>query len=448
MKKQVLALVSLLLLSFGAQAQAPAAAPAAPAMPPPAAGQGLVIDITDGTVSAQPIAIVPFQAPIAGLPTDVAQVISDDLYRSGLFKPLARDSMPQKPTDMANVNYSAWKGVNVDYVALGTLRPNERGQLVARFWLVDTANQKPLLGFDMPAADASQLRRVGHKIADLIYEKITGKPGFFSTSIAYVGATGYGYQRRYELVYADCDGQNPRTIATSREPLMSPAWSPNGKQLAYVGYERGRSAIYIQSVETGQVRKLLSEKGINGSPSWSPDGSKIALTLSYESNPDIYIVDSATGGNRRRLTDHYGIDTEASWAPDGQSLVFTSDRGGSPQIYKISVNGGEPERLTFEGRQNLKASYSPDGRQLVMVNANGGAYRVALYDVATKQLTALTQGNLDESPQFAPNGTVVIYATQTGSGAELATVALDGNTRVRLRKAGDVREPAWGPITK
>lgn len=404
----------------------------------------LEISISGGTESAQPIAIVPFKAE-EGINADMAKVIENDLYRSGLFKPLSREAMPQKPFDLAGINYPIWRSVNTDNVVIGNIRQNGKGGLIARFWLLDTLRQQPLLGYDMPAADPTQWRYVAHQIADLIYEKLTGTPGFFNTRIAYVGATGYGYQRRYELVVSDADGENPRTIATSREPLMSPAWSPDRKKLAYVGYEKGRSAVYIQSIETGQVRKLLSEKGINGSPSWSPDGTQIALTLSFESNPDIFVVDAETGGSRRRLTNHYGIDTEASWSPDGKYLVFTSDRGGSPQIYRVSVNGGEPERLTFEGRQNLRASYSPDGRKLVMVQADAGSYRVVLFDLETKQVRALTDGKLDESPQFAPGGAVVIYATQTGRGAELATISIDGGVRSRLRQAGDVREPAWSP---
>lgn len=407
----------------------------------------LIIDITGGTESAQPIAIVPFKTA-DGINFDISKIIENDLYRSGLFKPLGRELMPQKPSDMTEVNFPSWRGVGTDNVVIGSLRQNEKGEVIARFWLLDAVSQKPLLGYDMPAVPGVRMRQLAHQIADLIYEKLTGTPGFFNTRIAYIGAAGYGYQRRYELVVADADGESPRTIATSREPLMSPAWSPNGKQLAYVGYERGRSAVYIQSVDTGQVRKLLSEKGINGSPSWSPDGKQIAMTLSFENNPDIYIVDSETGGSRRRLTNHYGIDTEASWSPDGQHLLFTSDRGGSPQVYKISINGGEPERLTFEGRQNLRASYSPDGKNIVMVRAEGGRYRVAMMNAETKDTRNLTDGSLDESPQFAPNGAVVIYATQTGKGAELATISIDGRVRSRLRQAGDVREPAWSPLNR
>ena len=406
----------------------------------------LEITITGGDESAQPIAVVPFRG-LESVSLDVAKVVENDLARTGLFKPLARESMLEKPFDISQVNYANWRAVNADSVVLGQLATGAGGTIGARFFLVDSVRQQQLLGYDMPPVQPGQVRYLAHQIADLIFEKLTGIRGAFNTRIAYIAATGLGYARRYELVVADADGENPRPVATSREPLMSPAWSPDRKQLAYVGYERGRSAIYVQNLETGQVKKLVSEKGINGSPAWSPDGRSLAITLSFESNPDIYVVDVASG-NRRRITDHYGIDTEAAWSPDGQELVFTSDRGGTPQIYRVPVAGGTPERLTFQGVQNLRASYSPDGKKLCLVNSDAGRYRIALLDLATHDINTITDGGLDESPQFAPNGAVIIYATQGGGTAELATVSLDGRVRTRLRQAGDVREPAWSPFTR
>ena len=299
----------------------------------------------------------------------------------------------------------------------------------------------------MPAVAPDQLRYVAHQIADLIFERITGIPGVFNTKVAYVTAAGIGPSRSYELVIADADGYAPRTIARSKETLMSPSWSPDRKKLAYVGYERSRSGIYIHDIASGSVKRVISEKGINGSPAWSPDGTKLAVTLSFETNPDIYIVDISSG-KRTRLTDHYGIDTEASFSPDGQSIVFTSDRGGQPQIYKMSVNGGEAQRLTFQGRQNLDASYSPDGKFLTLVNLDGGQYRIGLLDLASGNLRLVSDGGLDESPSFAPNGAVIIYATQSRGGAMLATVTTDGRVRQTLRQPGDVREPSWSPLSK
>jgi TolB protein len=405
----------------------------------------LEITVSGGVESAQPVAVVPFASPDT-VDFDIAEIIEANLARTGLFEAFPRADMLERPTDIGDFNSANWRAVGIDNVVIGRLQLDpDSGNVGARFWLVDALRNEQLLGFDMPAVPPNQLRYLAHQISDLIFEALTGIPGAFNTRIAYVTATGLGYQRNFELVIADADGYNPRTVATSREPLMSPSWSPDRSRLAYVGYERGRSAIYVHELRTGNVTKLVSEKGINGSPSWSPDGSKLAVTLSFETNPDIYVVDIATG-NRTRLTDHFGIDTEAAWSPDGQHIVFTSDRGGQPQIYRMPATGGPAERLTFQGRQNLKASYSPDGNTLAMVNLDEGRYRVATMDLATQRVTILTDGRLDESPGFAPNGAVIIYATQLGNSAELATVSLDGRVRTRLRQSGDVREPAWSPM--
>lgn len=410
-----------------------------------AARAELQITITEGATGAQPIAVVPF-AGNEGLQTDVARVIEADLVRSGLFYSLPRGDMLEQPTDPTQVDFRNWRAVNMDNVVIGAVhRDLATDQVTVRFYLLDVYRGEQLLAFDMPAVQPEQLRYVAHQIADLIYEKLTGIPGVFNTKIAYVAATGFGRNRRYELVVADADGEFPRTVATSRDPLLSPAWSPDRKRLAYVGYDRGSQAIFLHELATGQVRKISAERGINGSPAWSPDGTKLAVTLSFGVNPDIYVIDVATG-TRRRLTEHYAIDTEPSWSPDGNELVFTSDRGGNPQIYRIPAAGGDAERLTFEGRQNLRASYSPDGKQLVLVNFDGGVYRIALLDLETRRLTPISDGNLDEGPDFAPNGAVVIYARQTAGGAELATVTVDGRVRQRLTQAGDVREPAWSPL--
>lgn len=413
----------------------------------PAAQASLEITVVGGGQQAQPVAIVPMAGTVAG-GLDISRVIESDLARTGLFNPLARTDMLEMPSDIAQLNHANWRAVNVDAVVLGQLRPEPGGTRVGlRFWLVDTIRNQQLLGYDMPPVPVAQLRYLAHQVADLVFERLTGIPGAFSTRIAYISATGPVDNRRYQLVVADSDGENPQIIAVSSEPLMSPAWSPDRRQLAYVGYERGRSAVYVHTLESGQARKLVSERGINGSPAWSPDGRQIALTLSFESNPDIYIVDVASG-SRRRLTEHYGIDTEAAWSPDGRELIFTSDRGGQPQIYRIPAQGGTPERITFEGRQNLRASYSPDGRKLVLMNLDEGRYRIGVLDLETRYLNLITDGPLDESPCFAPNGAVVMYATQSGNSAELATISLDGRVRTRLRHSGDVREPAWSPLSR
>jgi TolB protein len=299
----------------------------------------------------------------------------------------------------------------------------------------------------VPIPDPRRGRAIAHFIADKIYEKLTGLPGNFSSQIAYVAATGPVKSRLFQIVIADADGANPTTVATSREPLMSPSWSPDRRQLSYVGFERGRSAVYIHTLATGDLRKLISERGINGAPAWAPDGRKIAVTMSFESNPDIYVIDLATGA-RKRLTEHYAIDTEPTWSPDAREIAFTSDRGGQPQIYTVSTAGGEARRMTFEGRQNLRPRYAPDGKSLALVNYDGVSYRIGLLNLSTRELRLISDGPLDESPSFAPNGAVVIYASQGRQGAELATVTVDGRIRQRLSQPGDVREPAWAPAIR
>jgi len=405
----------------------------------------LEIEVDGGEVGAKPIAIVPFATP-GDIAFDVAQIVEADLVRSGLFRTIPRTDMLEKPTEPAKIDYRNWRAVGMENLVVGSLSRTARGVAV-RFFLMDATRGAQLLGFDMPAVGPDQLRVVSHQIADLIYEKLTGTKGYFNTQIAYVTASGFGPGRRFELIVADADGFNPRTIATSREPLMSPAWSPDGKKLAYVGYERGRSSIYVHTLASGDLKKVVSEKGINGAPAWFPDGSRLVVTLSFETNPDLYLVD-LNGGARKRLTDHYGIDTEATVSPDGLQIAFTSDRGGSPQVYIMSINGGEPRRVTFQGRQNLRPRFAPDGKSLLVVNADGGRYTIATVDLQSGSLRSLTDGPLDESPSFAPNGSVVIYATAGRGNAELATVTTDGRVRQRLRQPGEVREPAWGPSNR
>ncbi len=402
----------------------------------------LIIDVDGGNIGAKPIAIVPFATP-ADVSFDVAQIIEADLVRSGLFRSIPRKDMLEKPIEPTTIDYRNWRAVGMENLVVGSLIRSGKGVAV-RFYLMDATRGVQLLGYDMPAVGPEQLRVVSHQVADLIYEKLTGTKGYFNTQIAYVTASGYGPGRRFELVVADADGYNPRTIATSREPLMSPAWSPDGKKLAYVGYERGRSSIYVHTLASGDLKKVVSEKGINGAPAWTPDGGKLVVTLSFEINPDIYLI-NISSGVRTRLTDHYGIDTEAAVSPDGLEVAFTSDRGGSPQIYVVSINGGEPRRVTFQGRQNLRPRYSPDGKSLLVVNADGGRYTIAVVDLKSGALRTLTDGPQDESPSFAPNGSVVIYATTNHGSPELATVTTDGRVRQRMRQPGEVREPAWGP---
>jgi len=401
----------------------------------------LDIRVTQSQISTQPIAVVPFAGP-ADVPVDIAQVVDADLARSGLFRTLNRADMLEKPSGPGQVDYRNWRTVGMDDLVIGQVRPDNAG-FGTRFYLLDVYRGEQLLAYDIPAAPANALRYVGHQIADLIYQKLTGTPGYFNTQIAYISVTGPVYGQRWQLIVADSDGENPHIIATAKEPLMSPSWSPDRKRLAYVGYEHSRSAIYLHTLATGELRKFVFERGINGAPAWSPDGRYLAVTLSFETNPDIFVVDVGTGA-RRRLTDSSAIDTEATWSPDGQWLAFTSDRGGSPQIYRIGVNGGEPQRLTFQGKQNMRPVFSPDGKKLALVNNDGSALRIGLFDLQSGEMRLITDGPLDESPSFAPNGAVVMYAGLGNNGTELRTVSVDGRIRQSLRQVGsEVQEPAW-----
>jgi TolB protein len=406
----------------------------------------LQITVTGGDQAAQPIAVVPFARP-ADVTVELAEIIAADLARSGLFDPIPVADMLEKPTEAGQVNYRNWRAVAVDNVVVGSMRRGSGGELSVRFQLLDVLRAQQLAGYDVPVPDPRRLRPVAHQIADLIYEKLTGVPGYFNSQIAYVAATGTAKSRVFQVVVADADGNGPVTVATSREPLMSPSWSPDRRQLAYVGFERGRSAIYIHTLATGELRKFVAERGINGAPAWSPDGRQLALTLSYERNPDIYVMDVASGA-KRQITQHFAIDTEPTWSPDGRQIAFTSDRGGQPQIYLAPSSGGDAKRVTFEGKQNLRPRFAPDGKSLALVNVDETGYRIGLLELATRTLRILSAGPLDESPSFAPNGAVVIYAAQGRQGAELATVTVDGRIRQRLSQPGDVREPAWSPLIR
>lgn len=408
----------------------------------------LRIEITQGVSSAQPIAIVPFSTTqvAGGLAIDIAQIVSDDLARSGRFKPLPRTDMLNKPTSAEHVNFRNWRSLGQDNLAIGRVSSAANGMVTVQFQLFDVYKGEQLTGFSI-SANRSDLRGVAHRISDLIYEKLTGQKGAFSTRMAYVTSKlGINGQLEYKIQVADADGFGAKTIVTSSEPLMSPAWSPNGDKISYVSYEGRRSSIYTQTLRTGQREKLRSFKGINGAPSWSPDGTQLALTLSKDGSADIYVYNVITR-SFRRLTRSYAIDTEPDWSPDGRQIIFTSDRGGKPQIYKISANGGQAARLTFEGSYNARASYSPDGKYIAMVHRVNGQYRIATLDLKTGFINILTDGKLDESPSYAPNGSMILYSTNDGLKSILAAVSSDGKVRQKLRlQGGEVREPAWSPF--
>jgi len=408
----------------------------------------LTIEITEGVEGALPIAVVPFGVQGGAPSEDVAEIVDADLHRSGRFKTLPRVDMLARPARGDQVEFRDWQALGVDYLVVGEVQASGGGNYAIRFQLFDVYRGEQLTGYNMTASDGN-LRRTAHHIADLIYEKLMGVPGAFATQIAYITSIDQpGDKPRIELRIADADGHNPQTIVSSNEPLMSPAWSPDGRKLAYVSFEGGQSAIYIQEVYTGQRQKLTSYKGINSAPAWSPDGRKLAMALSKNGNLDIYVLDLATR-DLRPITRHYAIDTEPAWSPDGRYIVFTSDRGGKPQIYRAPSFGGNAERLTFQNPYNASASYSPDGKSLTLVTLDSGNYRIAVQDLSSGVMQVLSRGNLDESPSFAPNGSMIIYATKTARRGVLAAVSVDGRVHQRIAlDGGDIREPAWSPFSK
>ena len=403
----------------------------------------LTIEITKGTDSAVPIAIVPFSSSVT-LPEDLVEIIKSDLSRSGYFKVLEEQKMLARPAQARNVKFRNWQALGQDYLVIGQVR-DERGRFKINFQLFDVYKGEQLMGYHMTVA-ARELRRSAHHISNIIYEKLTGLKGVFNSRISYITSSkGQAGRKTYKLEVSDADGFNPKTIASSREPLMSPAWSPDGKKIAYVSFEKKSSAIFVQNLATGKRTRVANFRGINGAPAWSPDGGKLALTLSKDGSPDIYVLTLANH-SLRKLTKSYGIDTEPSWSPDGQSIVFTSDRGGKPQLYLIPSSGGRAKRLTFDGDYNARGSFSRDGNHLIMVHANSGDYRIAVMDMTTRSIDVLTQGKLDESPSFAPNGSMILYSAKFGNTNALAAVSADGSMHQRLAfSRGEVREPAWSP---
>jgi TolB protein len=409
----------------------------------------LTIEITQGMEGAIPIAVVPFggDGPGGTSPENIAAIISSDLSRSGRFAPLPDRDLVSRPTDISQVQYQTWRMLNVDDMVIGKVSAAGADQYTVQFQLLDVFRARQLIGYSFPAR-RSDLRRVAHHISDLIYEQLTGEKGAFNTQIAYITTTGTGAGKSYTLQVADSDGYNPQTILRSNQPIMSPAWSADGKEVAYVSFEHKKAEVYLQNVATGSRRMVAAFPGINGAPAWDPDGQHLALTLSRDGNPEIYVMDLNTKA-LRRLTHSPAIDTEPVWAPDGKSIVFTSDRGGSPQLYRVPAAGGQPQRLTFDGNYNAGADFSPDGRKLAMVHREGGAYRIAVLDLDSGQLRVLTNGTLDESPSFSPNGSMIIYATEAGNRDVLAAVSADGRFRQQLSlQAGNVREPVWSPFQR
>jgi TolB protein len=402
----------------------------------------LTIEIIGGGGTTVPIAIVPF-AGEANYPYPLTGIVGADLARSGLFKLIDPAGVNPRPARADDVRFGEWTARGADAVVVGSVTPQADGRVEVRFFLLDAVKQTQLAGFSYVVAP-SQFRPTAHKIADIIYEKLTGDAGVFSTRIAYIAKQG----SRYELLVADSDGYNPQVIVTSNEPLLSPVWSPEGTRIAYVSLENKKPIIYVQSLATGQRQVLANFRGSNSAPAWAPDGSRLAVTLSRDGGSQLYLI-NADGSGVQRLMSSAAIDTEANFAPDGKSILFTSDRGGSPQIYRLTLGGGAVERMTFEGSYNVSPRHLPDGKGFVFVRRDGGRFNVAIEDFATRQVQVLTQGTIDESPSVAPNGKLILYASANGGRGILAAVSSDGRVKQRLTAAAsDVREPAWGPLPK
>jgi TolB protein len=408
----------------------------------------LDIVITEG-IKRRPIAVVPFGwEGTGGMPLDVAQVIGDDLTRSGRFAPIPEDDMLQKPTSGVEMDFDDWSILGVEAVVIGRITQTGENAYSVEFRLFDVFGRDQLVGYRMPASRGT-MRRAAHRAADMIYEKLTGIKGVFDTKVAYVTAEQRSGDRLYSLMVSDQDGENEHKIMESNDPIMSPAWSPDSRRLAYVSFEGNRSSIFIQTLRSGNRIQVSSRPGINGAPAFSPDGRKLVLTLGgLDGNLDIHVLD-VNSRQTQRLTTHRSIDTEGSWSPDGRYIYFTSDRSGGPQIYRVSATGGTPERVTFEGSYNARPRLSPDGEKLAMVHLDRGNYRIAVMDVKRKDLLVLSAGNQDESPSFAPNSDTLIYATRPGRNGVLESVTADGLIRQRLASGqGDVREPVWSPFQR
>jgi TolB protein len=377
----------------------------------------------------------------SGQPQSVSEVIGNDLSRTGLFRLVSTAGVNPVPTEPSEVNFPEWTSRAAEALVIGKIEPQPDGRLEVRFRLFDVQKTSQLASFSYVVAPA-QLRATGHRIADVIYERLTGDKGVFSTKITYVVKRG----GRHELQVADADGFNPQSVLASREPIISPAWSPDGSSIAYVSFDQKKPVVVVQNLAQGTTRVIANFRGNNSAPAWSPDGKWLAVALSKDGLTQIYRI-SASGGEATRLTHSPGIDTQPAFSPDGKWIAFTSDRGGTPQIYRMPASGGEPTRLTFDGSYNVGPRYSPDGKYLAFVQREGGRYRIALLEIATNQVVSLTDRTLDDSPTFAPNGKMILYEAQVGGRGQLAAVSSDGKVRQRLSSsAGDVQDPAWGPL--
>jgi len=409
----------------------------------------LVVEITKGQAEAIPIAIVPFGSPgAATAPFDVAQLVSSDLARSGRFNTTDRKDMVEQPHTGAAISFDDWRRLNNDYIVVGQVQSVDPDHFNISFELYNVLTRQRMLDYQF-TANKPGLRLASHQVADMVFQKILGIRGAFATRIAYISVLGTVPHRQYRLIVADADGENPHVVMQSNEPLMSPAWSPDGQSLAYVSFEERMPSVYVQFLQTGERKRVSARAGVNQAPAWSPDGKKLALTLSTrDGNLDVYVLDLATQA-LTRITDDPGIDTEPQWSKDGQTIYFTSDRAGGPQIYRVGIRSGDkPQRLTFQGSYNARPRVSPDESQLAFVTQEDGGYRIATMDLhGHGEVQVLTKGHFDVSPSYAPNGAEIIYASRDRGRGVLALVSADGRVQERLVSSeGELQEPAWAPF--
>ncbi|QSP93641.1 Tol-Pal system protein TolB [Marinobacter salinisoli] len=406
----------------------------------------LVIRITEGADAAIPIAVVPFAESGAFPPGDkVSAIVQSDLAMSGEFKPLPPEQMLSLPSKRAEVFFRDWRLLGQRYVLVGEMT-RQADRVSARYELFDVSTEERLLG-RTSSASASNIRTLAHAISDQVYEAITGVPGAFSTKLAYITLDTANGQPRYRLQVSDVDGKRASIRLESREPILSPAWSPDGKRLAYVSFETGKPVIFVHELATGQRTKVADFPGLNSAPAWSDDGRSLLMTLSKDGNAEIYRMDLASR-QLKKVTNHWAIDTEPSWDARGQGLFFTSDRSGGPQIYYKQNLDAAPRRITFGSRYNARPRPDSSGRYVYYVHQRDRAFNIARTDLETGEETILTRTESDESPSVSPNGRMLIYATKQGSSV-LTVISADGGAAYSLPASeGDVREPAWGPLVR